>query len=100
MGKDYILTTDVGMLTLARQGIYGYDEGRINQVDFEKMYNAKVIDQFIDPKSGFSGYALQDPSGEIVIAYGGTQPDQEGRGDLITDGLIVGYHYTIYGHLA
>ena len=43
----------------------------------------KVIDEFVDPKSGFSGYALQDSSGEIVIAYVGTQADQEGKGDLI-----------------
>ena len=87
------ITSDEGKLHLAGKGIYRYDEEK-DIVAFEKKYNTKVIDEFVDPESGFSGYALQDPSGEIVIAYVGTQPGQEGKGDIITDGLIAGYHIT------
>ena len=92
-GDVFPIITDVGKLHLAGKGIYEYDVER-NTLEFEDIYDAKIIDEFVDPKSGFSGYALQDSSGEIVIAYVGTQADQEGKGDLITDGLIASFHIT------
>lgn len=85
---------DEGKLNLAGRDIYEYDSGKLPKSEIEVNYNAVIIDEFVDPKSGFSGYALQDPSGEIVIAYVGTQPDQEGKGDIITDGLIASHHIT------
>jgi hypothetical protein len=93
--KLYDLNSDIGKLNLAGIDIYDYDNGDLSKKDlYDKYGELVVIDEFVDPKSGFSGYALQDPSGDIVIAYVGTQPHQEGKGDLITDGLIASFHIT------
>lgn len=87
--KRLSITSDEGKLVLAGQDIYDYDYGNIPRVRLERTYQAKIIDHYSDPKSGFAGYALKDKkSGEIVIAYVGTQPKQEGKGDIKTDVAI------------
>lgn len=91
--KNYSLTSDEGKLHLAGKDIYQYENNRrISQGDLEDIYEAKIIDHYSDPASGFSGYALKDnKTGEIVIVYVGTQPKQEGKGDIKTD-VAIGLH--------
>lgn len=56
-------------LNIAGIDIYDYDNGGLSKKDlYDKYGELEVIDEFVGPKSGFSGYALQDPSMEIVIA--------------------------------
>ncbi|WP_051291425.1 lipase family protein [Fictibacillus gelatini] len=91
--ETYELTSDKGKLVLAGSMIYDYDDKKspdhIDKDILQKTFNANIVDQYVDPKSGFSGYALKDNNtGEIVIAYVGTQPKQDGKWDLVTDGAI------------
>lgn len=91
--RIYKLTSDEGKLYLAGQDIYDLDSGKTTKRDIEDSFQCKIIHQFVDPKTGFSGYALKDKyTDEIVIAYVGTQPAQKGKGDLRADGEIGGYN--------
>ncbi|MGC4376905.1 Mbeg1-like protein [Fictibacillus sp. Mic-4] len=95
--ETYSISSDKGKLILAGDMIYNFDDKNspkhIDKRTLEDNMNAKIIDQYVDPKSGFSGYALKDnETGEIVIAYVGTQPQQKGKGDIIADAEIGGYN--------
>ncbi|MEZ0116936.1 UNVERIFIED_ORG: hypothetical protein ABRZ91_000893 [Heyndrickxia coagulans] len=93
--KHYRLTSDEGKLILAGSKIYKYDADRTNdnKIYLERNFKCKIINEFTDPSSGFSGYALKDKNtGEIVIAYVGTQLNQKGKGDLKADGEIGVYN--------
>ena len=41
-------------------------------IDFANKY--KVIDQYTDPESGFSGTVFEDESGKLFMAMRGTEP--------------------------
>ncbi|MED4977361.1 lipase, partial [Heyndrickxia faecalis] len=91
--KIYKLSSDEGKVYLAGQNIYDLDSGKTTKRDIEDSFQCKIIRQFVDPKTGFSGYALKDKySDEIVIFYVGTQPKQKGKGDLKADGAIGAYN--------
>ena len=61
--ETYKVDSDEGKLMLAGKDIYSYDTKRLSKSDIEERYNTKIIDEFNNPKLGFSGYALQDLSG-------------------------------------
>ncbi|MGG0727715.1 lipase family protein [Bacillus paramycoides] len=85
MGR-FNLSSDEGKLQLAGKDIYGFNgrEGeydsksaKINREKLESTFNCRIIDFEDDQITGFGAYALKDnDTGEITIAYVGTQPSQ------------------------
>ncbi|EJR39499.1 lipase family protein [Bacillus mycoides] len=85
----YRLSSDQGKLALAGEEIYAYEKGELSKGTLLADFNAEIVAEEINDKSGFSAYALQDKTTkEIVIVYVGTQPGKDDNADVKTDAEI------------
>ena len=80
------------------------DEGKgmskTQAIAFANKY--KVIDQYTDPESGFSGTVFQDTSGKVFMAMRGTQPSAvftdwpTNIADIGSDGIAIDQAIAMY----
>lgn len=106
MPNSNVPTLDASNLT------YEFENVRVNQgatdnnvLQYVEKYskkklppNLQYLDDFHDKSSGTSGTAFLDKdSGEVIVAYTGTNPNGDFRKDIATDvgsiAMALGYHY-------